>query len=443
MRHLLFLVAIFVTVNLPAQSLIKDEFKDPTIKKRIICYDPHKLRISGKSLPIGILTILTNGDTLKTRKFLKGKDKWTKYRLEVEGGNYVDGKIKIKGTNSYKKSDSITVNLFTRKWLLGKKDQWLLTQKIPYNYETGIHFFTSGNFKKAPGNHIQFGIRTYFDNKMFVDKWASPSGGNLRDFILTPDGGHISRSRGDLKIFNDPDKITRDKVKLIATLAKYPAITDTLQIMLNYIDHYECKIQSNGQGHNLKVTANVYFDSIINEKLLKVKIIDTNNNLKYNCIVNVNGGSLTIESNGAGGSDGSHGLDGNSGSSGSDGTTNTTTTTESDGSTTTTTVTGPGGNGSNGSDGQNGSNGGDGFDGGNISISYSPSAKPYLNRIKVISKGGNGGRGVSGGSGGRGGSGGSGSPPGSSGNSGNDGSSGSNGSDGNNGKIVFIPIQSQ
>ena len=278
---------------------------------------------------------------------------------------------------------------------------------------------------------------------MFVDKWASPSGGKLRDFILTPAGGHISRSRGDLKIFNDPGKIIRDKVELIATLAKYPAITDTLQIMLNYIDHYECKIQSNGQGHNLKVTADVFFDSIINEKMLKVKIIDTNTKLNYNCIVNVNGGSLTIESNGAGGNNGSSGLDGSSGSSGSDGTTSTTTTTEIDGSTTTTSVTSSGGRGGDGTDGENGGNGGDGSDGGNISISYSPSVQPYLNIIKAISKGGSGGRGGSGGKGGSGGSGGSGSPSGSSGNSGHDGWSGSNGNDGSNGKIVFIPMEAQ
>src|ERR1035437_277150 len=365
-----------VIVN--AQPLNANRSKDTTIKNRTILYDADVLHISGESLPIGILTVLKNGDTLKTKMFLNGNDKWTKYKLEVDSGSYSNGKIKIGKTTDYKKFDSITVNVYTRKWFLGGKDKWLFTQKIPYNYETSIGFLTKEKQIKAPGNHIQFGIRTWFDNKMFVDKWAARSAKNLKNFILVPDGGHISRSKGDLKIYNDPYKIIDDKVKLIARLSKCPAITDTLQVMLDYIAHYDCKVMN----ENLNVNVSVFLDSIINETIMEINVVDNSNNKTFNYSVNVNGGSITIGSDGSDGMTGLAGSDGSDGLNGSDGIISINTETDSNGNITTTTTTGPGDNGGNGGNGSDGSNGESGSNGGNITINYTSSAAPYLNIIK-------------------------------------------------------------
>jgi len=444
MRYNLFFVIILATINVLAQSPNNNGLNETTFEKCIIRYDTKILHIPGKTLPIGILTVLKNGDTIQTKGFLKGKDKWTKYKLEVEGGDYFFGKIKIKGTNTYKKYDSVIVKVYTRKWFLGRKVKWLFTQKIPYNYETEIHFLTNSNLIKAPGNYIQFGIRTYFDNKMFVDTWSSSSENIFKDFVLIPDGGYISESKGDLKIYNDPFKIINNKVKLIAVLAKNRAISDTLQIMLNYIDHYECKIYSNSRGHDLNVKADVYFDSVINEKLMEIKVTDNHDNKLYNYLINVNGGSITVSSYGARGTDGSDGLNGLDGTDGLSGSYYTESHTETDPEgnliTIDVTVQGSGEDGSAGSMGEDGSRGGNGYDGGNISISYTKSAEPYLNMIEALSISGSGGRGGSGGKGGRGGSGGNGNPSGNSGSDGLDGFAGFTGSSGNKGKIIFIPI---
>jgi hypothetical protein len=321
----------------------------------------------------------------------------------------------------------------------------LFTQKIPYNYETSISILTTGDFSKAPGDHVQFGVRKYFDNKMFIDKWA-PVKKNLKDFVFAFNGVHISRSKDDLKIDNDPVKINNDKIQLIASLAKNTAITDTLNVLLNYIANYKCNIQSNGEGYDLNVTADIYQDSIINAQLLKIKIVNNTTQRIYNYWVNTNGGTIAISSAGADGNSGINGFDGANGNPGSAGqvSTDTETTTNSDGTTTTTTntVTGQGGDGSNGQDGGNGQDGDAGSDGGNITINYTAAAAPFLKLIKAYSIAGTGGEGGRAGHGGQGGSGGIGNPNGNSGSNGLDGHAGLDGSDGRIGNVSFIELNS-
>ncbi len=213
-----------------AQSSIKNAKKDTTNQRYLIQYDPGILRIKGNSLPIGIINTSDRGQRSQTKGFLNGTDNWSKYKIDVDSGSYSNGKIKIKGSGKgYKKGDSLTVNVYTKKSFLffSSKGNWLFSQKIPYNYETNIQILTTGNFSKAPGDHVNFGIRKYFNNKMFVDKWA-PVKKNLKDFVFQFDGVHISKSKSDLKIDNDPTKISNDKIQLIALLAKNTSITDTL-----------------------------------------------------------------------------------------------------------------------------------------------------------------------------------------------------------------------
>lgn len=208
---------------------------------------------------------------------------------------------------------------------------------------------------------------------------------------------------------------------------------------------YECKIYSNSRGHDLNVNADIYFDSIKNEKLLVVKVDDNEDNKLYNYLIDTRGGSITIASYGADGFNGSDGSDGSNGSDGLSGFPNSESQTISDNDgnlvTVYVTVQGPGGAGSDGGDGQSGDNGGNGCDGGNISITYTKLAAPYLYIIKAFSIAGAGGRGGSGGKGGKGGSGGQGNPCGNSGNNGHDGFSGSNGAIGKEGEIYFMPVQ--
>ncbi len=429
----LFIAAIGFTQTTPGSQ--------QTIKLK---YDTNVLRISGNKVPIGIVSYSDKGVLQQTRGLLNGNYNWTKYRIEVDSGSYTNGKIKMGGsTTLYKKGDSVTVHVYARKWLLGGKGALLLTGKIPYNYETGIKILTKGTFTKAPGNHVGFGIHTTYNNKMTVDKWA-PASKNLQDFVLAADSGsHISKSKGDLKIDNDPVKIINDKVRLIAILAKDPAIKDTLQIVLDYVANYQCNIASANTGHNLKVTANVYDDSLIHAKLMHIHVSDSIGKKAYDYVFNTVGGSIHISTKGANGADGTQGYTGANGSNGSDGIISTTdeTTTNADGTTSTTTITsqGPGSDGSNGDDGGNGTDGDNGSNGGNITVIYNAAAQPYLNLLTAVSIPGTGGMGGMAGSGGAGGSGGSGNPSGMSGNRGNDGLPGNDGANGISGKVIFMP----
>jgi hypothetical protein len=439
-KHVLYMLLV-LSGTVFGQPSVKPQVRE-SVGKITLHYDTSVLRIPGNSLPIGIEACPGNGSAVRTKGYLKGSGGWGRYKVEVAGGSYFNGKIHIKGNTDYKKGDSIRVDVYTRKWFLGKKDEHLLTEHIPYNYETGIQILTRGAFLKALGNHVDFGIRTSFDNAGFVDKWA-PAGTNLQDFIFAPDGAHISKSKGDLKIDNNPLQISDDKVKLIARLAKYPEITDTLKIILDYVEHYQCAILSGGKGHELQVTAGIYPDTVIHAKLLNVKVLDNTTHKTTTYLVNTQGGSLSISSRGGNGMNGNSGSDGSSGLSGTSGSTSTDMqmVTASDGtmSTTTVIVQGPGGDGGPGGNGGNGDDGGRGYDGGSITVNYTADVQPYLNLIKAFSIPGSGGSGGRGGYGGQGGSGGSGNPSGNSGSQGSSGLSGSNGPAGKAGKVVFIP----
>lgn len=402
-------------------------------------YDTSALRIPGNAFTIGLIAN-DNGKITSTKGLLKGKDGWRKYDINVTGGSFSAGKIKIAKDKTYKKGDSLKVDIYKRKWFLGGKGALLATAYVPYNYETGIKILTKGTFSKAPGNHVQFGIRTFYDDKKYIDKWA-PANQNLQDFVLAPNGSHISKSKGDLKIENNPLKISNDKAVLVAELAKQPAIRDTLQIVLDYAAPYKFNATSFRRGHDIIVNASTYYDTIINATLMRIYVADSAAKRYLVYQINTVGGSLAVTTKGANGYAGSNGFDGSTGSNGSDGMTYTTTqtVTNADGTTSTETSTsqGPGGNGQNGGNGGDGGNGGNGFDGGNITINYSAPAKPYLGLITAKSIPGTGGPGGIGGRGGWGGSGGSGSPSGSSGFKGSDGANGSSGADGKPGKIVY------
>lgn len=74
------------------------------MQKYLLEYDPAVLRIKGNSLPIGIVVISDKGQKTQTKGFLNGVDNWSKYKIEVDSGNYSNGKIKINGNwKVYKK----------------------------------------------------------------------------------------------------------------------------------------------------------------------------------------------------------------------------------------------------------------------------------------------------------------------------------------------------
>lgn len=385
-----------------------------------IRYANNTLRIPGKKFAIALLS--PDGKPLS----------WGKYHVKVDSGRLAGGYIQVDKSSMFKKGDSLTVSVYTRKWLLGGRGKFVTSRRIPYDYEDSITILTNGNASLSPGDHVQFGIRTVYDNGQFLEDWHAAT---KKSFQFQFDGGRLSKSKGDLKIESDPSVIKNDRIGIEARLAKFPAIADSLQLLLDYKASFTCTIRSVNDGHDLDVFADVLRDSTIQESLLKIDVRDSATGRVYHYLVNTAGGSLTLTSRAADGAPGMNGFDGQSGANGSDGAVTTTpeTTTNPDGTTSTTyTATqGAGSDGSDGGPGDDGKNGGDGFAGGDIRIRYTQAAAPFLSLIKATSPGGNGGSGGRGGTGGSGGAGGIGNPSGRSGLKGRD---GNNGWEGNAGK---------
>jgi hypothetical protein len=421
----------------PVQQAVAAKTSKPPVAKPQgpiyhIRYDHTALRIPGKKFAITLVT----AD--------KKQQSWGHFHVEADSGRFSKGYIQLNKSQVYKKHDSVTVSVYDRKWFLGGKGKFLTSRKIPYDYEDSVGILTNGNTDLSPGDHLKFGIRTVYDDKQFSDIWFPAKKKVGGAFLLQFQGSHLSKSKGDWKIDDDPTLVKNDRITLTAQLSKQPAIRDSLQLLLDYKAKFKCAIQSTNKGHALNVFADVFEDSTIHAQLLKVEIHDSATHRVYHYLVNTSGGSLSLTSKGAAGADGANGFDGQSGANGMDGAITETpeTTTNADGTTTTTYTTdqGSGGNGSDGEPGDDGQNGDDGFDGGDILIHYTPAATAFIRLIDATSMPGAGGSGGRGGTGGAGGSGGSGNPPGMSGSKGLDGNNGMDGSPGRPGVVRFLPL---
>jgi hypothetical protein len=209
-----------------------------------IKYDHSALRVPGKSFAIGLVIPAAGRKPADTIGYPGDNNGWSKYRLTVDSGSFSGGKIKLDRSNLYKKRDSVTVTVYARKWLLGGKGKRLITRRIPYNYEDSIVVLTNGNTGKSPGDHVQFGVRTIYDNKQFNDQWFPAKKKNRNNFSFAFEGGHLSKTKGDWKIDSDPSHFVDHRVSLTARLAKDTAISDTLQFLLDYTAQYQCRIRS-------------------------------------------------------------------------------------------------------------------------------------------------------------------------------------------------------
>ena len=191
-----------------------------------IKYDHHALRIPGNKFAIG-LTIPADGKKPAKNIGYSGSGGFGKYHVEVDSGSFSGGNVKIHDSKLYKKGDSITINVYTRKWFLGGRGKFLTSRRVPYNYEDSLLVMTNSNSGRFPGGHIKFGIRTLFDNHQTAELWYPVKKRDRNNFLLGFEGGSLSRSKGDWKINPDPTQIKNDEVRLFARLAKNSAIGDT------------------------------------------------------------------------------------------------------------------------------------------------------------------------------------------------------------------------
>lgn len=462
LNRILFLLTFFC---LPTNIIFGKNQKwipENQIDNIIIRYDPSVLRIPGNKLPIGVTAVLKNGDIANTTGYLDGITKWMNFKLDVEGGYFFMGNIYLDKNDDFTQGEGVTINVYAR-----RSEKLLKTQFIPFNYETDIYIVTRGNFRKAPGNKIDFGILTYYDNDMSQEYWPKNNNQLGKTYLCIAEGGYLNG--GNFYINTDPFSIKEHTVRLTTLLNKEPELADIMEIVLDYRDHFYSRhwatsgtsgtsgwdgtngcVGSSGDhggngsdgdygynGHDLYVFADVYFDTLINEELMYVEVLNDYHNRLSRYLVNTDGGSISIISGGGDGGDGGHGGNGGSGGKGYDGVWTTRTVWENDSTSKEINVQLAGGKGGNGGNGGRGGNGGDGGNGGNVYIEYTRFAKSYLHLIDARSIPGSGGSGGTGGMDGSGGAGGSGNPPGASGSSGSPGHMGVHGRNGYPGKVQF------
>ncbi|HEY6900015.1 MAG TPA: hypothetical protein VI233_05205 [Puia sp.] len=408
-----------------------------------IKYDHKALRIPGNKFAIG-LVIPAEGKTPQHTIGYSGDGGFGKYHVEVDSGSFSGGNIKLHDSKCFKKGDSVTVNVYKRKWFLGGRGAFLTSQKIPYSYEDSIVLLTNSTTGRFPGGHIKFGVRTIYNNHQSSERWYPLKKKDQNDFLLDFEGGYLSKSKGDWKIDPDPTHIKNSAVWLVAHLAKNPAIGDTLRLLLDYKNAYQYNSNSSDIGHDLDVNIDAFDDPNIHQTLMSVELRDNTSQRVYHYLINTDGGSMRISTAAGSGANGDNGQMGYNGRNGADGVMETVPLqvrdTKGNDSTIYVERQGPGGDGEDGGAGGDGENGHNGYDGGNINIYYTPAAAPFLKMISAVTIPGIGGFGGNGGAGGSGGAGGNGTPPGRSGRQGPSGNKGSNGLNGNPGQVHFVGL---
>ncbi|MBN1924242.1 MAG: hypothetical protein JW798_00270 [Prolixibacteraceae bacterium] len=427
-----------------------------------LIYNDQELRLPGKSFEIGAIVYYKKGKVRKTWNLEEGFLPWFSFNVEVKGGRHFLNKIIINEKLVPSAGKYISVKVWP-----GKAKDLAKTLLLPLNYEKQIEIVPTSDVTKAPGYSFHYKIIATYDNDIVEEfrnrNWIT----DTSRFSLRFNGGRVKW--GQFIIESDIRKIENHQVDFTAISKLNPECTYTLGIDLDYIANYKLVLSGaggswggsgfsgssglsgndgsdgedgsngsdGGRGPDIGVWTDLYFDSLLQMDLLYVYAENLFNKAEYRCLVNPNGGKITVVSRGGAGGDGGSGGSGGSGGKGSDGEWHSVTTQVNDSTEVTKRWQDKGENGGNGGDGGNGGNGGDGGDGGDVYLYFTQDALPFQHLIIPLSEGGSGGSSGSSGSGGSAGTGGTGDPSGSSGSSGNSGWSGNSGSRGIPGYIYI------
>lgn len=415
-----------------------------------IVYNTHQLRTHHEPLEFGIEAIMPDSSVQKTRN-LGGKLNDQNFEISVTSAELKWGKIHFPehGSNNV----LLTVRCV---------DYPAVVSTIILKKHQPVQILPSINLlgPSAPEEKIVFEIKALYLNDFGEEQLICLP---IRDFHIGVQGGRLSGNQ--ITIESDPDLIQDHQVSLFITPYSGELPTQKVYIPLFYNKDYRFRVDGssgsngsagssgnnhcagqNGQnghqgshGSSIQATVKGYWDEQLNRTMLDVYVSSSYKNRHF--LINPEGGSLWLYSDGGDGGRGGDGGDGADGSNGENGRITKTEKVNADGSKETIERQESGQNGTNGTDGGDGGFGGDGGNGGNITIYYNEMAHPYLDLIFVRNDGGSGGRAGSGGDGGDGGAGGKGSPNGHDGKDGNKGRCGRSGQSGYQGQVIWIPLE--
>jgi hypothetical protein len=476
-----------------------------------ISFDDKQLLLPGESFRIGVISYYKNGKSKRTIGMDGGSVLWWRYNVDVIGGRNFSGRILVNEELVPSKGKYIELKISPR-----KQPELMKEFLLPLNYETKITYRPVSGFDKAPGSQVKGEMISEFDNG--VERICT----NLRNskesdnFQFSGEGG--TWKNGKFTIEPDFTKIDQHRSSLIVNSVRNNSVADTFSVLMDYKHAYKLHFSGSsgmpgfsgsngfsgsfgshgGEGQNgqhgefgsdgpeLGIWVDLYRDSLLNTDLLYVYAQNLWSGEENRYLINPDGGSLEVSSNGGSGGYGGSGGSGGSGGQGQEGekwvethiekqtvkkpVTKTVIRkekkkiTDPDGKESEVEVDvevtetvyvdneidvavevvkqGPGGDGGDGGWGGAGGLGGGGGYGGNITLYFTDDARSYQNLFVARSEGGSGGMHGSGGSGGSGGTGGQGNPNGSSGLSGPSGPSAIGWADsGGSGQIKVLPTE--
>lgn len=459
-----------------------------------IIFDKNQLVLPGESFKIGVASFHKNGKIRKTININSGLVFWWRYKVEVVGGTFKAGNITVNERLMPSKGKYINVKVYPKR--NPELTQQLL---IPLNYETKIEFQPTTDFDKAPGSNFEGIIVSTFNNGQNRFYTRLNKNNESIPFYFETNGG--AWKKGKFTIEPDFTKIENHRAALITHSLRNNEVSDTFNVVMDYKHAYHLSFKGfngsdgfdgrngsagvlgydgeNGDygqdgepgfnGPDVGVWADLYFDSLMNNYLVYVYAENLQTGEEFKYLLNPEGGSLTVTTEGGNGGSGGDGGRGGDGSNGRDGTVwyehkvikrkvkepRTRTVSkkvkkqvrDSEGNikeieeevqetetyyvevekneVITIERRSPGEKGGDGGNGGAGGLGGQGGDGGNIYLYFTDDCWIFQNLFSAISRGGSGGLNGNGGYGGNGGRGGIGEPNGPNGYSGRRGSSNS------------------
>ncbi|NEW83925.1 MAG: hypothetical protein GZ094_16375, partial [Mariniphaga sp.] len=337
----LILITLFVSLTVGFVKSAAGNTFAPKIDSIQVVFDTQQLILPGESFHIGIAAYYKNGKVKKTVGIKGGSVWWWNYKVEVSGGTDFGGRILVNKELVPSKGKYIAIKAWPRKQSELEKELLL-----PLNYETKIKYRPTVAFDKSPGSQVKGELVAEFNNgdkRTYSNLRNSKESANFRFYTK---GG--SWKNGKFTIDPDFTKIDNHQSSLIVRSLQNRAVTDTFSVLLDYKHAYDLQLSGssgmlgfsgtnggsgypggngqNGQngdfgsdGPDLGVWVDLYRDSLLNCDLLYVYAQNSFTGEEYHYLINPEGGSLTVRSQGGSGGTGGYGGSGGNGASGSDG----------------------------------------------------------------------------------------------------------------------------
>jgi len=479
-HNILQLSLLLVIVSLTSCSIFRPGVKslDNFDVSKISLRTENVLKLPGTRFKSGFVVFTQDNQIFKTSGFLRGSLSWKNFDITLRNAKFSNGKITIDQTET---NDFKYIPLqFSPK----HQPEKIFRDTVWLNYENNLLMYPLNTFKKIPGTKVKLGIRVTYDNgQQLTYEGNSSIKKILKDYEVFPKGG----------TFLDGDFVVSDNIfdnqdhtpGLMIQLKKDTNVYSIFDFRFDYKEAYQYNASGrsgmfgssgfsgssgatgehgrhgedgeNGRhgdhANDIDVYADVYYDTILQTKLIKLLVDDISRNMQRYYYINPDGGNISIFASGGNGGSGGSGGNGGKGGTGYTGEFYTDYVKEvivkkdTAGKEIRQEILKPvtrqrkGGDGGFGGDGGYGGIGGDGGNGGYVIVYFTAGMKNYMNLIKVQVNGGIGGSGGWGGTGGSGGSGGAGNPPGRNGRSGMNGMNGPGGHNGSSGRVEFRQVE--